>query len=970
MTLWRGYSLYGKEVEDLYWGSITEDELEAKIIRQGRRKISGGVVDYRAIYSKVTSSIQRKKDFQPKEQVDVKAELVKEQNRSKQFEINLTQEQSKVRQLEQEKNDRPNITVKEYNELLTDKGLSTDWKIKQTRLSDLEKKDTELTAFLTSQGVSNLTQLNTNIQTTINKCNQLEKELDGVKKEAGNKQTQITTLTNENKELNKRIKTLEEQKKSTNELKDKELKQKETTIISLNNSYDKLDKKFEERQVLLSNLQSKYDELKKSKSTLSETDKEKLAEYDDLENERDKLARDKKTLEQEVLALNNQLRNKQLEVSNREKSIETLKKEKDKQEVSLNKKITEKNGIITTLSAEIRELKNVIEKLKQKREVEKPHSEKLTVLRKKWNKAEFNIHEKHSPVEWANSGFFYWGDSEDEIETMEEIADVLSNLPPTEKYNKDELMKFIKQKTYTEKLEKMLEEIKGEENKDREEEKEFDALNSSYYVQEWIDAWKNNPLKIKIAISLDSPDFNDDKFFHYLEKRKEKYNHSYTSKELAKIWNKSKVWIEETEGEYNDKKFSVSAWEGADIKINPILSSIYPQLDPNEKYSYNDLKKIMEIKINQLESEGSVLIGSKTIEWWIKQWEEFSRSFFIIIPQSDRLFPYLKKHKEKYDSRYNYKELNQIFEKEKDNMKETEVEIEKIKKQIKSLKEERQRYLPDKEGITYKWKADKLKELTKEIDGLERKLKSMEQAERIDKIRETPRSIDGWVKEFQITKPQLDKLHKLAEAKVIAIDFEKILYTWKEVEEMLNKSLPLEKKTIYSWWLKGNISNEDYILLKRVRLDVNNELYTLKEVCELVDGYKESSFKGSYTLEEWYNREAITLEEFNILNDYFIDKRGLAEPDEDEEVEEEEYTLTELQEILLEVKTGEKPRSKKPTLSTSQPVKKQTISKWFIERKVMDEDYILLKKAGVDTEAKEFTIVEVNKLIIEHDKKE
>jgi predicted nucleic acid-binding Zn-ribbon protein len=60
-----------------------------------------------------------------------------------------------------------------------------------------------------------------------------------------------------------------------------------------------------------------------------------------LETERDELARDKKTLEQEVLALNNRLKLKQQEVVNNQEQITRIKQEFNEKDKSLNEKITE-----------------------------------------------------------------------------------------------------------------------------------------------------------------------------------------------------------------------------------------------------------------------------------------------------------------------------------------------------------------------------------------------------------------------------------------------------------------------------------------------------------------------------------------------------------------------------------------------------------------------------------------------------
>jgi chromosome segregation ATPase len=80
-------------------------------------------------------------------------------------------------------------------------------------------------------------------------------------------------------------------------------------------------------------------------------------EVEELIAERDEAIRDKKTLEQENLTLNNQLKLKQQEANNKDKSLEKLKKEQDQKEVNHQKQLKEKNGLITTLNQEIKQHK-------------------------------------------------------------------------------------------------------------------------------------------------------------------------------------------------------------------------------------------------------------------------------------------------------------------------------------------------------------------------------------------------------------------------------------------------------------------------------------------------------------------------------------------------------------------------------------------------------------------------------------
>jgi len=108
-------------------------------------------------------------------------------------------------------------------------------------------------------------------------------------------------------------------------------------------------------------------ELKKSKetSTLSEEDQEKLNNYEGLITDLDELKRDKTTLEQQNLALNNQVKNKQQEVTNKDKALEKLKKEKDQLEVNHQKQLKEKNSLISTLNFEIKQVKTELETKKK-----------------------------------------------------------------------------------------------------------------------------------------------------------------------------------------------------------------------------------------------------------------------------------------------------------------------------------------------------------------------------------------------------------------------------------------------------------------------------------------------------------------------------------------------------------------------------------------------------------------------------
>ena len=93
-------------------------------------------------------------------------------------------------------------------------------------------------------------------------------------------------------------------------------------------------------------------------------------EVSDLTTERDEAIRDKKTVEQDLLATNNRLKNKAQEAEAKTKQIELLKKEKSQSEIALNKSLTElktkytKQGkLLDEEQLECKKLEEEIEKL-------------------------------------------------------------------------------------------------------------------------------------------------------------------------------------------------------------------------------------------------------------------------------------------------------------------------------------------------------------------------------------------------------------------------------------------------------------------------------------------------------------------------------------------------------------------------------------------------------------------------------
>ena len=110
----------------------------------------------------------------------------------------------------------------------------------------------------------------------------------------------------------------------------------------------------------------RIDELKEGKETPED--------YTELETERDEAIREKKTLEQDLLATNNRLNLKVQEIKNKEKTIENLKKEKSQSEIALNKKLKEEKQMnkgnierINLLTKQKQELQEEIEQLKKKK---------------------------------------------------------------------------------------------------------------------------------------------------------------------------------------------------------------------------------------------------------------------------------------------------------------------------------------------------------------------------------------------------------------------------------------------------------------------------------------------------------------------------------------------------------------------------------------------------------------------------
>jgi hypothetical protein len=236
----------------------------------------------------------------------------------------------------------------------------------------------ELKVFLAKKGVSNLKDLadlpeSESEQLTFYKDNIKLKEqiIDDYK-------NQEQTWHNTEQDYLRRIDELQKNQETSEEVEilKQELARKETEwelteadyLTQIANHDQELQAKIQEFQTSNGELLKRIEEL--SKGELS-------ADYDDLITERDEVIREKKTLEQSVLALNNRLTLKQQEVNNKEKALEKLKKEASEKEISLNKKLTEKNGLITTLNFEIKQHKEKYSKQGQLLDTEQLEGKKL-----------------------------------------------------------------------------------------------------------------------------------------------------------------------------------------------------------------------------------------------------------------------------------------------------------------------------------------------------------------------------------------------------------------------------------------------------------------------------------------------------------------------------------------------------------------------------------------------------------------
>jgi chromosome segregation ATPase len=153
------------------------------------------------------------------------------------------------------------------------------------------KEQKDLKEFLTSKGVNNLTEAETQLT---NRDLSENEELENLRRELTEKQQELTN--------------------------------QEQTFLNTEQDYLRQIRELRERR---------------ETSDLSEEDQEKLRNYEDLETDLDQARRDKTTLEQEVMALNNQLRNKTQELNNKEETLARLKAEHSEKIKTADKKTKE-----------------------------------------------------------------------------------------------------------------------------------------------------------------------------------------------------------------------------------------------------------------------------------------------------------------------------------------------------------------------------------------------------------------------------------------------------------------------------------------------------------------------------------------------------------------------------------------------------------------------------------------------------
>ena len=253
----------------------------------------------------------------------------------------------------------------------------------------------ELKVFLAKKGVSSLAEL-ASLPTSESEQLKFYRENIKIKEqiiEGYKNQEQTWQHTEEDylsriEELKTNRETSEELEQVRKELAEaqQELAQQKQTFLNTEADYlarieaqdQELKDKVKEFQASNGGLLKRIEELKAGR--------ELPEDYEDLISERDEAIREKRTLEQEILATNNRLNLKQQEVSNKEQALEKLKRERNQLEVQQQKALQEKNTLITTLNQEIKQHKDKYSKQGKLLDTEQLECKKLEAENEKLTK--------------------------------------------------------------------------------------------------------------------------------------------------------------------------------------------------------------------------------------------------------------------------------------------------------------------------------------------------------------------------------------------------------------------------------------------------------------------------------------------------------------------------------------------------------------------------------------------------------
>ncbi|WNE40812.1 MAG: Chaperone protein DnaJ [Mycoplasmataceae bacterium] len=460
-----------------------------------------------------------------------KGRPTREQLDSKQAELNMIKEKEKESYRNYinaivERDKRPNISLEQYEELLTNKNLPIDWNTKHSHLSDLEKQNKEINAFLTSQGVSDLIQLDTNIQNITNERNQFGQERDTCRSDKEIKVSQIKTLseeksnlilklnnlTNENKDLSQQIKELGEQEKKNTRLKNEEIKKIQSKIT-------KIEKEIQ------ADLDSKNKELKKLQDEIKQLEKEKSEDKKAIQKLEEERKRDLKTLDDQSETIKSQKN----ELENQRNKSKSLEQEKQR----LSGKLNEYVELMKEYLKETKKLRSKYEKLIASSHSSTKSKDYYDILgisrdntweeiKKVYKGLSLTYHpDKHNNSKWAEDKF-------------KEIVGAYEKL---EKIKKEEIHEKPKKTQPTSSQEKHTSEDSGGWCDERgQRQNEF-----SVYGSKTIEWWLEFKIRSPILISDLLPNVPSvDRFFSYLEKNKEKYDKEYTIDELKEIFEEIK----------------------------------------------------------------------------------------------------------------------------------------------------------------------------------------------------------------------------------------------------------------------------------------------------------------------------------------------------------------------------------------------------------------------------------------------